>query len=84
MTRPKLTEAERARGERLAQALTKAREERKLSQSALATEADVRLDSLRKIEQAHVGSPGFFVIADLAARLDITLDQLAASARRKR
>ena len=84
MPRPKLTDAERARGEQLAQALTRARERSKLSQDALATEAGVALDSLRKIEQAHIASPGFFVVADLASRLNITLDELAANARRTR
>lgn len=51
------------------------------SAATLATAHDVNLDTWRRVEQGKVANPGFFLVADIAAALNVTMDDLAASAR---
>ena len=74
MPRTSKTAAEVKRGLQLGQALQKAREPR--TQSQLAAEAAVPLDTLRRIEQGKVSNPGLFTVAAIAAKLELSLDDL--------
>ena len=47
----------------------------------LAQSAGMRLDTLRKIEQGHVSTPGFFLVAGIADALGVELGELARDAR---
>lgn len=51
------------------------------SASTLATTHAVNLDTWRRVEQGKVANPGFFLVADIAAALNVTMDDLATSAR---
>jgi transcriptional regulator with XRE-family HTH domain len=53
------------------------REARNLSQEQLARQAEVSVDTLRRIEQHRTAAPSFFLVAALAARLQLSLDELA-------
>ena len=75
MGRRSITSSDRERGRRLASALATAREQKRWSQSDLSKRADVRLDTIRKIEQGRVASPSFFIVADLVVTLGIELDE---------
>jgi hypothetical protein len=78
MVRQPLTESERARGRALGQLLQRARGPR--SVAAVALEAGVSLDTLRKIERGAIPTPAFFTIASLARVLSLDLAELAAIA----
>jgi transcriptional regulator with XRE-family HTH domain len=78
MVRQPLTESERARGRALGQSLQRARGPR--SAAAVALEAGVSLDTLRKIERGAIPTPAFFTIASLARVLNLDLAELAAIA----
>ncbi len=53
------------------------------SAASLASSGGVGLDTWRKLEQGEVPTPGFFLVADIAAVLQVTLDELIAAARRQ-
>ncbi|MFE9251639.1 helix-turn-helix domain-containing protein [Streptomyces sp. NPDC007088] len=72
MVRTPLTPAERARGERLGRLLREARGAR--SMTAVAAEAGVSAETLRKIETGRAPAPAFFTVAALAAALGLSLD----------
>lgn len=77
MPRPPLTNAQIARGIRLTQALSEARAEAGVTQSALAEKADVSVDTLRKLEANKTPAPSFFLVSAIAGPLKLSLDQLA-------
>lgn len=74
MVRTPLTPAERARGERLGRLLREARGAR--SMTAVAAEAGISSETLRKIETGRAPTPAFFTVAALAAVLGLSLDDL--------
>lgn len=78
MVRTALTPEERARGERFGALLRQARGDRSMAEVAAA--AGVSAETLRKIETGRAPTPAFFTIAALARALDVSLDELAASA----
>lgn len=47
------------------------------SASVLASAHDVNLDTWRSIERGKIANPGFFLIADIAAALNVTMEELA-------
>jgi transcriptional regulator with XRE-family HTH domain len=77
MPRDALTDADRARGRALGQALRAARGER--SQVDVARAASLSLDTLRKLEQGGTPTPGFFLVALVARELNLALDDLAGA-----
>ena len=79
MPRRLLTEAQKVLGQALGAEIQSRRSGRSAAQ--IADAAHVRLDTLRKLEQGGVSTPGFFLIADIAAALEAPLDELAAAAR---
>ena len=66
------------RGVRLARVLRDGRDEREWSRPELAREAQVELETLRKIEIGQTHDPGFFTVVDLARALELNLAELAA------
>jgi transcriptional regulator with XRE-family HTH domain len=80
MGRPRVDDRQRARAQRLGRRLTDSREQRNLSQEQLAREADVSIDTLRSVEQHRTAAPSFFLVAALAAPLQLSLDELARAA----
>ena len=80
MPRPKKSAADRERGAKLGRSLQKARQPR--SQSQVATDAEVPLDTLRGIEQGRVADPGLFTVAAIASELNLSLDDLAGTRKR--
>lgn len=74
MPRYRKTAVDKERGERLGRALQEARKSR--TQSQLAVDAEVPLDTLRRIEQGRVSNPGLFTVAAIATKLDLSLDEL--------
>lgn len=75
MVRTPLTEEQRDRGRALGQVLRAARGPR--SAAAVAHEAGISLDTLRKIERGAISVPAFFTVAALARVLDLDLVALA-------
>ena len=74
MVRNPLTEDERHRGLMLGRVLQRARAGR--SAAAVALEAGISLDTLRKIERGAIATPAFFTVAALARTLDLDLTTL--------
>jgi len=75
MVRTPLTSEQRDRGKALGQILRAARGPR--SAAAVAAEAGISLDTLRKIERGAIAAPAFFTVAALARVLDLDLTTLA-------
>ncbi|RKS68445.1 helix-turn-helix protein [Actinomadura pelletieri DSM 43383] len=75
MVRTPLTTEQRDRGKALGQILRAARGSRPAS--AVAAEAGISLDTLRKIERGAIAVPAFFTVAALARVLDLDLTTLA-------
>jgi transcriptional regulator with XRE-family HTH domain len=75
MVRTPLTDEQRDRGRALGQVLRAARGPR--SAAAVAHEAGISLDTLRKIERGAIAAPTFFTVAALARALDLDLADLA-------
>ncbi|GLZ12361.1 transcriptional regulator [Actinomadura sp. NBRC 104425] len=75
MVRTPLTSEQRDRGRALGGILRAARGPR--SAAAVAAEAGISLDTLRKIERGAIAAPAFFTIAALARVLDLDLTALA-------
>ncbi|MEU5553730.1 MULTISPECIES: helix-turn-helix domain-containing protein [unclassified Micromonospora] len=75
MVRTPMTEDERARGLALGRLLQQARGGR--SAAAVALQAGISLDTLRKIERGAIASPAYFTVAALARVLGLSLDDLA-------
>lgn len=76
MVRLPHTPAEVERGERLGALLRRVRGER--SMLAVALDAGVSPETLRKIESGRVATPAFSTIAAIAAVLEISLDAVWA------
>ena len=72
MVRMPLTPAEVERGERLGTLLRRARGER--SMLAVALDAGVSPETLRKIESGRVATPAFSTIAAISGVLGLSLD----------
>lgn len=81
MPRPALTDEQRALGVALGVEIQRRRSGR--SAADLAAAAGVRLDTLRKLEQGGIPTPGFFLIVEIADALEAPLEDLAAEARRR-
>jgi transcriptional regulator with XRE-family HTH domain len=77
MVRNPLTDDERHRGVVLGRLLQQARGPR--SAAAIAFEAGISLDTLRKIERGAIATPAFFTVAALARVLGLDLTVLAAA-----
>ncbi|MFD0685701.1 helix-turn-helix domain-containing protein [Actinomadura fibrosa] len=75
MVRTPLTQEQRDRGRALGQILRAARGPR--SAAAVARDADISLDTLRKIERGAIAVPAFYTVASLARVLDLDLTSLA-------
>ncbi|XVQ11969.1 helix-turn-helix domain-containing protein [Spirillospora sp. CA-255316] len=75
MVRTPLTEEQRDRGKALGQMLRAARGPR--GAAAVAHEAGISIDTLRKIERGAIAAPAFFTVAALARVLDLDLTDLA-------
>ncbi|HEX9994772.1 MAG TPA: helix-turn-helix transcriptional regulator [Acidimicrobiales bacterium] len=78
MARQSRSDDQRALGASLVGVLVSARlgpPER--TQAAIASEANVPLDTLRKLEHRPPADPGFFLVARLARVLGLSLDRLA-------
>ncbi|MET7398501.1 helix-turn-helix transcriptional regulator [Dactylosporangium sp. NPDC005572] len=75
MVRNPLTADERHRGLVLGRLLQQARAGR--SAAAVAFEAGISLDTLRKIERGAIATPAFFTVAALARVLGLDLTTLA-------
>ncbi|MCX6465289.1 MAG: helix-turn-helix domain-containing protein [Pseudonocardiales bacterium] len=78
MVRVPLTPAERERGERLGALLREARGGRPLG--AVAADAGISAETLRKIETGRIPTPAFFTVAALAAALGLPLERCADAA----
>ncbi|MER7007395.1 helix-turn-helix transcriptional regulator [Dactylosporangium sp. NPDC000555] len=78
MVRNPLTDDERHRGLVLGRLLQEARGAR--SAAAVALEAGISLDTLRKIERGAIVTPAFFTVAALARVLGLDLSTLAEAA----
>ncbi|GAA0222545.1 helix-turn-helix transcriptional regulator [Saccharothrix mutabilis subsp. mutabilis] len=74
MVRQPLTQSDRDRGERLGDALRRARGERSMVQ--VATAAGISVETLRKIERGRIPTPAFFTVAALADAVGLSLDDL--------
>jgi transcriptional regulator with XRE-family HTH domain len=83
MPRPRTSPQQIDRAIRLSALLVAARQQAPMSQEALARQADVSLDTLRRFEQEHTVSPSFFFVAALASSLDLSLDDVAEATRRR-
>lgn len=81
MPRPPLSESQK----RLGRSLGAEIQERRggTSVSALASSSGVNLDTWRKLEQGSVPAPGFFLVADIAGALKVSLDDLVSAARKR-
>jgi DNA-binding phage protein len=77
MVRHPLTDDERHRGLVLGRLLQQARGSR--SAAAVAYEAGISLDTLRKIERGAIATPAFFTVAALAKALNLDLSALASA-----
>ncbi|QFG23838.1 helix-turn-helix domain-containing protein [Actinomadura sp. WMMB 499] len=75
MVRTPQTEEQRDRGKALGRILRAARGPR--SAAAVAHDAGISLDTLRKIERGAIAAPAFFTVASLARVLDLDLSDLA-------
>lgn len=80
------TADQRAFGTELGLVIAERRKEAKMSGQALAENARLSVDGLRKLETGQVPDPGFQTVLRLARSLDVTLDQLVeqVTARRGR
>ncbi len=80
MPRSQLTDNDRQRGRVLGKLIQSARGPR--SAADVARAAGVSLDTLRKLEQGAVPTPGFFLVARIATELDLALEDVAMAALR--
>ena len=83
MARSRLTAKEREQGARLGEALQAARTDDRKTQSQVANDAGVRVDTLRRIEQGQVANPGVFTVAAIAAALGRPLSEFVKARRRR-
>jgi DNA-binding phage protein len=74
MVRVPLTEAERARGERLGAVLREARGARSMVE--VAATAGISVETLRKIETGRIPTPAFFTVVAVADAVGLPLEAL--------
>lgn len=74
MVRVPLTDAERARGERLGAVLREARGQRSMVEISAA--AGISVETLRKIETGRIPTPAFFTVAAVADAVGVSLETL--------
>ncbi|MBK1784660.1 helix-turn-helix domain-containing protein [Prauserella cavernicola] len=74
MVRVPLSEAERARGERLGAALREVRGVRSMVE--VAAQAGISVETLRKIETGRIPTPAFFTVVAVADAVGLSLDAL--------
>lgn len=74
-----MTSEDRARAQRLGNALEKLRGSR-YSTERLARLADVSVDTVRKLEQGRSAHPGLFIVSAIVDKLDGSLDEIVARA----
>jgi transcriptional regulator with XRE-family HTH domain len=74
---------DRGRGERLGEAIRRARSRQGLSQQELAARSGVAYATVRKIERGETANPGFFTVADIARALGLRLDVMTGRGRRR-
>jgi len=77
MVRNPLTEAEIEAGRRVGQILRTARTQADLTLTAVATEAGISAETLRKIETGRLPSPAFGTIVRLCTTLDVDIHDVA-------
>ena len=75
MPRSALSDLDRRRGQLLGAELQRLRGPRTAAEVALG--AGIPLDTLRKLEQGGISSPGFFLVAKLAQELGVPLGEIA-------
>ena len=81
MGRNRATNDDRRRAAQLADFLVQKRKEAKLSVQDLSTNSNVRYETIRALLAGKSVGPSFFLVADLAAALDVELDEIAKEAR---
>ena len=79
MPRPPLTESQKLLGRCLGQEIQRRRAGKPAS--LMASSSGISLDTWRKLEHGEVPTPGFFLVADMASALQVTLDDLVQAAR---
>lgn len=81
MGRNRATDDDRRRAAQLADFLVRKKKEAKLSVQDLSTNSNVRYETIRALLAGKSVGPSFFLVADLAAALDVKLDEIAKEAR---
>ena len=81
MGRNRATDDDRRRAAQLADFLARKRREARLSVQDLSTNSNVRYETIRALLAGKSVGPSFFLVADLAAALDVELDEIAREAR---
>lgn len=76
MARKPLSAADADHGRRLGAYLGRVRSEAGLSAQAIATEAQLSIDTVRSVETGRVPTPAFLTVARLASVLGQSLDEL--------
>lgn len=82
MGRRAVADADRSRTGQLVGALETARGQRQLSVNDLAVASGVHYETVRAVLGGKSAGPSFFIVADLARVLELSLDQLASQASR--
>jgi transcriptional regulator with XRE-family HTH domain len=77
MGRRALADVDRSRAARLREALETGREARRLSINDLAVDSGVHYETVRAVLGGKSAGPCFFIVADLARALGLSLDELA-------
>lgn len=76
MTRRAVSKAEKARGDRLATKLRNARLRADKSREDVARQAELSVETIRRIEKLRVPNPGFFTVLAIAKALRIPISKL--------
>lgn len=84
MARSKITDRQRKQGADLGQALQTARTDKRKSQSQVASDAGLPVDTLRRIEQGQVANPGVFTVAAIADALGRSVSHFVKRPERRR
>ena len=84
MPRPTATAEQRQHGAALGRAIAGHRSAAGHSAEHIAGEANVSVETIRRIEQGRVANPGIFTVASIARTLGVDLSQLAAEGLRRR
>ena len=79
MARHPVSDAKKHQGRALGEEIRRRRAGRPAS--TLAASGGVQLDTWRRVEQGRVADPGFFLVADMAEALQVSLNELVVAAR---